>query len=90
MDIPSTKNEIIRTVKEAEYIQASHPFLGGPDHLVAQGAPGGPGAPSDHPPQTLLWLQWHLGHQALPFHPSKNKRNRQKFYLNISGGIIAP
>ena len=52
--MPSTKNEIIRTVKEAEYIQASHPFLGGPDHLVAQGAPGGPGAPSDHPPQTLF------------------------------------
>ena len=60
MDMPNTKNENIKTVEEAEYIRVSHPVLGRPEDLDPQVAPGGPGAPFDRPPQTLLWLQWRL------------------------------
>lgn len=82
--------ENLKTMKEAEYVQASHPILEGPEDPFPQVAPGDPQAPSGHPAQILLLVQWHLWHQVLPCHLSKTKRNLQKFYLNIPEGIIAP
>lgn len=68
-------NENTRTVAEAEYIRASRPILEVPEDLLPHAAPGDPQAPSGRPPQTLLWVQWHLWHQVLPFHLSKIRRH---------------
>lgn len=73
-------NENMRAVKKGEYVQACRPGPGGPGALFPQAVPGDLQAPSHRPPQTLLLVQWHLWHQALPFHLSKNKGNLQKFY----------
>lgn len=90
MDMPSTKNENIKLWKKQNTYGFPIQSWGARRACLSGAAPSGLRGPNQtiHP-RLSFGSSGTSGTRLSLFHLSKNKRNLQKFYLNVSGGIIA-